>query len=228
MTTFVLVHGAWGGSYGFRKVRPLLRAHGHEVFTPSLTGIGERAHLTGPLVCLSTHVLDVVNTIRYEDLRDIVLLGFSYGGMVVTGALDHVRDRVRELVYLDAFVPDDGQSVVDLSPARLPPAGLGAPWQVPPLPRTYESAEMEAFNVPRRVPQPAATFTERVRLATPLADGPFGLTYIRAVAEPNPAFDAAAVRAQASPLWRYHEIDTGHLVPENRPAELAELLLALA
>jgi len=104
---YVLVHGAWGGSYGFRFVRRLLHADGHEVFTPSLTGIGERSHLTGPHVDLSLHVLDVVNAVRYEDLDEIVLLGYSYGGMVVTGALDHIGTRVRELVYLDAFVPAD-------------------------------------------------------------------------------------------------------------------------
>jgi pimeloyl-ACP methyl ester carboxylesterase len=83
MTVYVLVHGAWSGAHGFRKVRPLLRAAGHEVFTPSLTGIGERVHLTGPQVCLTTHITDVVNTVRYEDLDRIVLLGFSYGGFVV-------------------------------------------------------------------------------------------------------------------------------------------------
>lgn len=228
MTTYVLVHGAWGGSYGFRRVRPLLRERGHEVFTPSLTGIGERSHLTGPMVSLSTHVLDVANTIGYEDLRDIVLLGYSYGGMVVTGALEHVRDRVRELVYLDAFVPGDGESVVSIAPARALPAGLGAPWLVPPLAREYETEQIAAFSAPRRTAQPVRTFTEPVRLAAPLEDGPFGLTYIRAAAEPNPVFEAAAMRAKASPAWRHHEIDTGHMVAENRPAELAELLLALA
>ncbi len=111
MAVFVLVHGAWSGAHGFRKVRGPLRAAGHEVFTPSLTGIGERAHLTSPQVCLTTHVTDVVNTVGYEDLRDIVLLGFSYGGFVVTGALEYVAERVRHLVYLDAFVPDDGDTV---------------------------------------------------------------------------------------------------------------------
>lgn len=86
MSTFVLVHGAWSGSFGWRKVRPLLAERGHEVFTPSLTGIGERAHLTSPQVNLTTHVQDVVNCVWYEDLRDITLVGYSYGGMVVTGA----------------------------------------------------------------------------------------------------------------------------------------------
>src|SRR4249919_1213856 len=112
MATFVLVHGAWGGAHGFRHVRRLLRAGGHEVFTPSLTGIGERVHLASPLVNLSTHVRDVVNMILYEDLTEIVLLGYSYGGFVVTGALEHIAERVRHLVYLDAFVPDDGDSLV--------------------------------------------------------------------------------------------------------------------
>src|SRR5690349_10235088 len=122
---FVLVHGAWGGAHGFRKVRGPLRAAGHEVFTPSLTGIGERAHLTSPQVCLTTHVADVVNTVWYEDLSDIVLLGFSYGGFVVTGALGHIAERVRHLVYLDAFVPGDGDTVADLSGMLASPSRAG-------------------------------------------------------------------------------------------------------
>src|SRR5207247_627735 len=114
---FVLVHAAWGGAHGFRKGRGPLLAAGHEVFTPSLTGIGERAHLTSPQVNLTTHIADVVNAVWYEDLSDIVLLGYSYGGAVVTGALEHIGDRVRHLVYLDAFVPGDGDSVAGLGGA---------------------------------------------------------------------------------------------------------------
>src|SRR6201986_1368500 len=117
MTTFVLVHGAWGGSYGFKYVRGPLREAGHDVFTPSMTGIGERVHLASPQVDLTTHVTDVVNTILYEDLTDIVLLGYSYGGMVVTGALEYISDRVGHLVYLDAFVPRDGECLDELSGA---------------------------------------------------------------------------------------------------------------
>ena len=133
MAVFVLVHGAWGGADGFRKVRGPLRAAGHEVFTPSLTGIGERAHLTSPQVGLTTHITDVVNTIVYEDLRAMVLLGFSYGGFVVTGALEHIAERVRHLVYLDAFVPDDGDTVAAASGlgAGRGVIGLGRDWLVP-------------------------------------------------------------------------------------------------
>src|SRR5580692_11095103 len=137
MTTIVLVHGAWGGSYGFKYVREPLRAAGHEVFTPSLTGIGERAHLASPQVNLTTHITDVANTILYEDLTDIVLLGYSYGGMVVTGALEYVGDRVAHLVYLDAFLPADGESLNNLSGARRGYTGVGpgVAWQLPALPR---------------------------------------------------------------------------------------------
>jgi pimeloyl-ACP methyl ester carboxylesterase len=128
MATFVLVHGAWSGAHTFRRVRPLLRGAGHEVFTPSLTGLGERTHLLTPEVGLTTHVHDVSNAILYEDLRDIVLLGYSYGGSVVTGALEFVWDRVSHLVYLDAFVPFNGQSVDDMLGVTRSSFGLDEPW----------------------------------------------------------------------------------------------------
>jgi pimeloyl-ACP methyl ester carboxylesterase len=109
MIAFVLVHGAWGGAHGFRHLRRLLRSEQHDVSTPSLTGVGERIHLSSPLVGLGTHIRDVVNHVLYEDLDEIVLLGFSYGGFVVTGALEHIAKRVSHLVYLDAFVPSNGR-----------------------------------------------------------------------------------------------------------------------
>ena len=120
MTTFVLVHGAWAGAHGWRAVRKLLAAEGHDVFTPSLTGIGERVHLASPQIDLTTHVNDVVNQIVFEDLREIVLVGYSYGGVVVTAAAEHVHDRIAELVYLDAFVPSDGDSAFDAARCRRP------------------------------------------------------------------------------------------------------------
>jgi pimeloyl-ACP methyl ester carboxylesterase len=235
MAIFVLVHGAWGGAHGFRKVRGPLRAAGHEVFTPSLTGIGERVHLASPQVCLTTHVTDVVNTVLYEDLDEIVLLGFSYGGFVVTGALRHIGDRVRHLVYLDAFVPGDGETVYDLTGAaagRGRVIGLGDAWLVPPLPRDLDDPAEAAWANLRRTPHPVGCFTEPVLLARPLADYPFTRTYIKATGEPRPEpaepFWAAADRAKASPAWRYREIATNHMIPSNRPEELARLLLELA
>jgi pimeloyl-ACP methyl ester carboxylesterase len=240
MAIFVLVHGAWGGAHGFRKVRGPLREAGHEVFTPSLTGIGERVHLTSPQVCLTTHITDVVNLVRYEDLDPIVLLGYSYGGFVVTGALEHIGDRVRHLVYLDAFVPSDGDTLTSVV-GGVTPGGtissdsrvtqLGASWLVPSPPRAFDDPAEEAWATARRTPHPVGCFTEPVRLPRKLEDYPFSRTYIKATGEPRPEpggpFWDAADRAAASPAWRYREIATNHMIPGNRPDELARLLLEL-
>jgi pimeloyl-ACP methyl ester carboxylesterase len=233
MAIFVLVHGAWGGAHGFRKVRRPLREAGHEVFTPSLTGIGERVHLTSPQVCLTTHVTDVVNSILYEDLRGVVLLGFSYGGFVVTGALEHIADRVAHLVYLDAFVPADGESLYALiGGAERGAIELGSDWLVPPQPREYDDPAEAAWSGARRTPHPVGCFTEPVRLARPLEDYPFTRTYVKATGEPRPEHGApfwdAADRARQSPAWRYREVDTDHMIPSNRPEDLVRLLLELA
>jgi pimeloyl-ACP methyl ester carboxylesterase len=233
MSTFVLVHGAWGGCYGFRKIRRPLWEGGHEVFTPSLTGIGERSHLTSPQVCLTTHITDVVNTVLYEDLREIVLLGFSYGGLVVTGSLEHIGDRVRHLVYLDAFVPGDGESLYAITGGG---AGrgvieLGGEWLVPPQPRELDDPADTAWANARRTPHPVGCFTEPVRLVHPLEDYPFTRTYIKATGEPRPEsgapFWAAADRVRHSPAWRYREIASNHMIALNRPGELVRELLDL-
>ena len=234
MTTFVLVHGAWGGAHGFRTVRGPLRAAGHEVFTPSLTGIGERAHLASPQVNLTTHVAVVVNTILFEDLTDIVLLGYSYGGMVVTGALEHVADRVSHLVYLDAFKPSDGQSLDDLAGAgyRKGAIGPGGEWLVAPLARVIHDVTEQQWYSDRRTAHPVGCFTEKVRLARPLEDYPFTRTYVKATAEPrDPSrvspFWSAADYVKTSPAWRYREIDTDHMILANKPAEFVALMLEL-
>ena len=201
MTTFVLVHGAWGGSYGFRTVRGPLRAAGHEVFTPSLTGIGERAHLASPQVTLTTHVTDVVNTVLYEDLSDIVLLGYSYGGMVVTGALEHIADRV------------GAPGLPGRVPARRRPVA-GRPG---PAPAMAERRSGQAANgwCPR---WPALRRRRRSRLALrpplaapgrllhragpagrPLEEYPFTRTYIKATAEPHAGRWTAGTRSGRPP-----------------------------
>lgn len=234
MATFVLVHGAWGGAHGFRHVRRALQSAGHDVSTPSLTGIGERSHLVSPQVGLTTHVADVVNHVLYEDLHRIVLLGFSYGGMVVSGALEHIGDRVTSLVFLDAFVPDDGDSVYRLLGRPVDePVGPSRPWLVEGPERHYDDPAEAEFSRPRRSPQPVRCFTEPVHLPRPLEDYPFERTYVRATlpdpgAPGNIAFEAAAARARTSSAWRYAEIATTHLVAQNRPAELTRLLLELA
>src|SRR5438128_128006 len=104
MATFVLVHGAWHGGWCWKRVTPLLRAAGHEVYATTLTGLGERVHLASPNVGLALHVQDVVGVLEYEDLRDVILVGHSYGGIVISGVADRVPERLRHLVYLDALV----------------------------------------------------------------------------------------------------------------------------
>lgn len=183
------------------------------------------------------HVDDVANCILYEDLSNIVLVGFSYGGMVVTGALEHIADRVRHVVYLDAFVPADGQSVADLA-AHLagdpttPPGQLDDPWLIAPIDRSFDDADEAEFNRPRRTAQPRRTFTEPVRLARPLESYPFGRTYIKAIGDPRRAdgpdpFWDAADRARQHPDWRYEELPSNHMVPQNQPDALVAILLSL-
>ncbi len=233
MAVFVLVHGAWGGAHGFRKVRGPLREAGHEVFTPSLTGIGERAHLTSPQVSLTTHIADVVDAVWYEDLSDIVLLGYSYGGVVVTGALEHIGDRVRHLVYLDAFVPGDGETWPAWAAQR--PEAAWRPWAATGWSRRFPASTTTRPR--RRGPDRGARRTRpaaspsRSGCARPLEDYPFTRTYIKATGEPRPQdggpFWAAADRALASPAWRYREIATNHMIASNRPGDLVRLLLEL-
>jgi pimeloyl-ACP methyl ester carboxylesterase len=234
MAAYVLVHGAWSGAHGFRTVRRLLQAAGHEVFTPSLTGIGERVHLVSPLTDLTTHIHDVVNAVLYDDLDDIVLLGFSYGGAVVTGAIAHIACRIRALVYLDAFVPRDGDTVAELAGRPRPQVQtLGEEWLLPPPPRDFDDPEEAAWQNARRVSHPVRCFIEPVRLTTPLEGHPFGLTYIKATGDGRDmpggaAFWTAAEHAKRSDRWRYYEIATTHMVASNRPEELTQILVQLA
>jgi pimeloyl-ACP methyl ester carboxylesterase len=233
MTTYVLVHGGWSGAHGFRHVRRRLTAAGHDAFTPSLTGIGERAHLASPMVDLGTHVRDVVNQVLYEDLTGIVLVGFSYGGFVVTGALEHIADRVGHLVYLDAFVPDDGETALQHTMGiDAGPATLVEDWLVPPPERSYDDPAEAEWMTARRTPHPIGCFTEPVRLARPLEDFAFTRTYIKATLDPPTDLGADALvrageRARTSSAWHHHELATTHMVPNNRPDEVAELLLHL-
>jgi pimeloyl-ACP methyl ester carboxylesterase len=232
MATFVLVHGGWRGSFGFRHIRRALQQAGHEATAPSLTGLGERAHLASPQVTLRTHVQDVVNHILYEGLEDIVLVGYSYGGAVVTACLEHVHDRVSELVYLDAFVLADGESLADLLGLPKLPITLGQDHYLPALPREFEDPVEAAFQAERALPHPLATAYDPIVLHQPLEDFPFGLTYVKAIRSDEDelgesCFRAAAGHAKASDRWRYAEIDTNHMLLANRPNEVTALLLEL-
>lgn len=114
MATFVLVHGSSHGGWCWKKIIPLLRKYGHEVFAPTLTGLGERSHLVSKDIGLDTHILDILQVLIYEDLDNVILVGHSYGGLVVGGVAEKVPDRIKRLVYLDAYIPQDNKSAFDI------------------------------------------------------------------------------------------------------------------
>ena len=232
MATFVLVHGAWYGSWCWKRVRSALQAKGHDVFTPTLTGVAERSHQLTPDVDLETHILDVLNLIRWEELSDIVLCGHSYGGCVISGVADRIPDRIRALVYLDAFVLEDGETQLQHLPDTLLTLLLegmnevGDGWKVPPIP-------VEVFNVNAKdrewvtrqcTPQPIATMQQRIRLGGGI-ETIENVTFVLATdwLESSP-FPPSYERAKAKG-WKTVTIDCGHDVMLDRPAELTGLLL---
>jgi pimeloyl-ACP methyl ester carboxylesterase len=219
--TFVIVHGAWGGSWAFRRVEALLREKGHDVYRPSLTGQGERAHLASADVGLTTHIADVVNAILFEDLRDVVLVGHSYGGMVITGVADRVPERIRKLIYLDAFVPADGESVESIQGARgawikqmTQGSFIVPPWVKPDQPP------------PKDVPQSLKTFTEPVSLKNKAA-GRLPALYILTVEAGRDAktddFAAQAERARQRG-WTVLQLTSDHNPQWSAPEALVEML----
>ena len=232
---FVLVHGAWHGGWCWRHVRDRLIAAGHEVYTPTLTGQGERHHLTGSDITLDTHIEDVARVIEWEELDGVVLVGHSYGGYVVTGVADRLRDRLARVVYLDALIPTDGQA---MSAASTPEqvaaarATLIDGYRLPsPPPAWFGVPETDAANTAwltrRLTDMPFACLTTPARLPNGGADG-LPRTFIRCTAPPLlPGLEPAAARARAEG-WDYHELANGHNAMVTAPAALADLLLARA
>ena len=226
----MLVHGAWHGGWCWRRVTPLLRAAGHEVYSPTLTGLGERAHLLSPEIGLDTHVEDIRAVLEYEDLGDAILVGHSYGGVVITGVAA-VSTRLAHLVYLDAFTPAHGQALLDLLPAERratfeEQARDG--WLVPaqPLERfgVTDEADLE-WARPRIGDQPLKTFTQPVSDPEGAAQR-LPRTYIWAAQFPG--FAEFAARTRSDPTWRYREVATGHDAMITAPRPLADLLLEVA
>jgi pimeloyl-ACP methyl ester carboxylesterase len=230
VTEFVVAHGAWSAAWAWKKMRPLLRAAGHELWTPTYTGLGERAHLANPTVELDTHIADVVGMLEMEDLRDVVLIAHSYGGMVATGVADRARERIAQLVYLDAFVPQDGQSLFDLQSAetrarmRELARTDGEGWRLPPTQMPADTPDADvAWASGRRRPQPIKTFEQPFRLASNGAPPPRSYIYCQRCA-PADVFRQFAERAQRESGWRYFEIDASHNPHITAPHALLELL----
>jgi pimeloyl-ACP methyl ester carboxylesterase len=212
----------------WQRVARVLRATGHEVLTPSLTGIGERAHLASPATDLSTHIADVLGAIQYERLQELVLVGHSYGGMVVTGAADRVAERIATLVYLDAFVPQSGQALIDLLRPEVRahfPAGATQLAPLPPQAQGMTDAAEIAWFDGRRESQPIKTFTQPLTL-----EGNYRGTraYVFCSGYSPTSFAPFAERARNDPAWRYHELPTHHYPHVSMPRETAGVLLNYA
>jgi pimeloyl-ACP methyl ester carboxylesterase len=228
MTTFVLVHGAWHGGWCWNRVAHLLSAKQHTVMTPTLTGLGERSHLLKPDIDLESHISDVVNVIKWQELRDIVLVGHSYGGAVISGVAERMEKSIASLVMLDAFIPASGQSVSDqMAPQRrdaILKASSEGVTSFPPVPAA-------AFNVNENdrtwvdaqcTPHPIKCFLQKLEL-TGARDRIAKKAYIRAANYDSTPFDAALSQAR-NERWRTFEIAAGHDVMIDAPAQLAEML----
>ena len=230
--TFVLVHGAWHGGWCWKKLTPLLRAAGHEVYTPTLTGLGDRAHLLSPEIGLNTHIADIAALLEYEDLHNVILVGHSYGGMVITGVADVAAPRLAHLVFLDAFIPQDGQSLFDTIPDH--GAGMrkiaeeaGDGWHVPLGNATFgvTDATDVVWMTTRITPHPLRSFEESVRL-TDQAALALPRSYILCREEEPSLFATFADQAQRDG-WGYYELMTSHDAMITVPVALANVLLAV-
>jgi pimeloyl-ACP methyl ester carboxylesterase len=233
MATFVVAHGAWSAGWAWKKMHPLVSQAGHRLVTPTYTGLGERAHLAHPDVDLETHILDLLGVLRCEDLQGVILVGHSYGGMVATGIADRARERIAELVYLDAFAPQDGESAFDLQPAerrnevRERARAHGDGWRISPNPMPPDTSEADrAWAEPRRVPQPIKTFEQRLRLQNGEPALPRHYIYCTR-SGPGDVFRRFYDRARRE-SWQTYEIDASHNPHITAPETLARLLDGIA
>ncbi|MEV5546807.1 alpha/beta hydrolase family protein [Streptomyces sp. NPDC052309] len=239
MSTYLLVHGAWHSGQCWERVAPLLASAGHRVLTPSLTGYGDKAHLLSPEVGLDTHVDDIVGLITGEDLTDVVLVGHSYAGLVISAAANQVPDRIAHLVYLDAMVPEDGESAADVQPATRALIDLAltsaSGWRVPPLPEMPPPFGLFGVTDPADAAwlrtmlsdQPVRCLQQPVRMDNP-AVRTIPRAHIHCTVKPEgiPRRPVPAVQPDGTPA-RVWELPTGHDCMITMPAELAGLLLRL-
>ena len=234
MATYVLIHGAWHGGWCWKIVAPALRRAGHEVYAPSLTGMGERKHLARPDINLNTHIQDVVALLEMEDLEDVILLGHSYGGMVVTGAADRMSNRIRKLIYLDAFVPEDGKCLLDYAvperAARMKEEGEKTGFVTPPPMSLWGLTKPEhlEFVGPREVKHPYKTMSQPIRIANEEKLAKLPKTFIFCSSPATGSFDQFAAKYRNDPAWRFHELKTGHDAMLLVPDQVIAILLQAA
>ncbi len=237
MAIYVLVHGGWFGVWCWYKVVPLLQAAGHSVYTPTLTGVGEQAALLTPEIGLDTHIQDVVNLIETKDLQQVILVGHSYSGMVITGVADRVPDRIAHLVYLDAVVPRDGQSLADTAPMmgtmlRRWANKNGDGWRVnPPRGGTFGIKEEPDLSLVRSkvTPQPLKTFLQPVHITHPDAVAAIPHTFIECTRRGVIVWLMRRIFMPGSPLnepgWDRRKLASDHIAMILEPQAVADLLL---
>jgi pimeloyl-ACP methyl ester carboxylesterase len=236
MATYVLVHGGGHGGWCYQPVARLLRAKGHEVYAPTLTGLGEREHLLSPAIDLNTHITDIVKLLRFEDLRNVILVGHSYGGMVITGVADRATDRVGHMVYLDAARPTNGQSLVDVAgPVILAARKDGRmvdgmelvlyPGKDPMHFYGVTDPAQIAWMEPKLTPHPWKCFEQKLVLADEAAVRRIPQTIIACTRHMR-GYDRAATEALCE--GRFWDLDTGHDLMITEPEKVAEMLLRLA
>lgn len=237
MATFVLVHGITCGTWAYKPVTERLRKLGHEVYPITNTGVGERSHLNGPHVNLDTHIQDVVGTFLWNDITDAVLVGHSYGGMVITGVADRIPERIRALVYLDAFLPENGQAVNDIAlPSRreeiqkaVKERGQG--WFLPPLGAhafgKVDDPKLAAWIEGKCTPQPFATMAQPIRLTGAWAKVPRKMYIVAEKYDPSP-FQRFAKQLRGNNDWTVHALPGSHFLTLICPDETTQLLVEAA
>lgn len=232
--TFVLVHGAWHGGWCYARVRDTLTEQGHRVFTPTLTGLGERSHLMSADINLDTHITDVVNVIKWENLSNIVLCGHSYGGWIVSGVAEQMLDNISSIVFLDAYMPEDGDSGQSIG-SKFTQDGIAKALATGAISRPGPSAESfmvadesdRAWIDSKTTEQPLGVSLQPIRL-TGARDRVAKKTYIRAAPYPNPAFDTYFETCAADPSWTTYSLPCGHDIMVDMPDRLAEILVEVA
>nr|WP_088327996.1 alpha/beta hydrolase [Bacillus cereus] len=224
MATFILVHGAWDGGYVWREVATQLRKEGHGVYTPTLTGLGERAHLAHPGVGLKTYIQDIVNVIHYEKLKDVILVGHSYAGMVITGVAEIIPEFIKNIVYVDAMIPNNGDSVMDIAGPEMSSHFIeevkvhGDGWRI--IPRNASNQ--------RKTAMPLLAFTQSIEINNSIVNE-IPHTYIEILDHPanwpmTPIFQRSAEIAKER-KWNVYSIQRGgHWVMQTNPEELARIL----
>jgi len=226
MATYVLVHGGWDGGWAWQGVGKVLQSNGHAVYRPTLTGSGERVHLASPNVDLETLHRDIVNVIRYENLNDVILVGHSYGGYVMSGVAERIPERLNQLVFLDAFAPEDGETIADMVGAELmawfneQARNLGEGWRIPHFPPDADRRTdllVKPGQQPQRIQNPAAARLKH--------------TYVEFTAKPlgdplQPVMARMAERAKAKG-WQHRTLAVDHFPLLDKPAIVANLLMEL-